>query len=55
MAREYGLPYSVASVVTLAAVVLVAARARGRWLVPVLLICAGLALRAVGRLTWSAC
>ena len=33
----------------LAVVVLVAARARGRWLVPVLLICAGLALRAIGR------
>ena len=51
MAREYGLPYSVASVVTLAAVVLIAARARGRWLVPVLLICAGLAVRAIGRIT----
>jgi hypothetical protein len=51
MAREYGMPYSFASVVTLAAVVLVAARARGRWLVPVLLICAGLAVRAVGRIT----
>jgi diguanylate cyclase (GGDEF)-like protein len=51
MVREYGLPYSIASVLTLAAVVLVAARARGRWLVPVLLICAGLAVRAVGRIT----
>ena len=37
--------------ITLAAVVLVAARARGRWLVPVLLICAGLAVRAIGRIT----
>ncbi len=51
MAREYGMPYSFASVITLAAVVLVAARARGRWLVPVLLICAGLAVRAIGRIT----
>ena len=51
MAREYGMPYSVASVITLAAVVLIAARARGRWLVPVLLICAGLAVRAIGRIT----
>ncbi len=51
MVREYGMPYSVASVITLAAVVLVAARARGRWLVPVLLVCAGLVVRAVGRIT----
>jgi diguanylate cyclase (GGDEF)-like protein len=51
MVGEYGMPYSVASVVTLAGVVLVAARARGRWLVPVLLLCAGLAVRAVGRVT----
>ncbi|HVD27574.1 MAG TPA: hypothetical protein VNC79_03625, partial [Mycobacteriales bacterium] len=50
MAREYGMPYSFASVITLAAVVLIAARARGRWLVPVLLICAGLAVRSIGRL-----
>ncbi|HVE30575.1 MAG TPA: hypothetical protein VNC80_10955, partial [Mycobacteriales bacterium] len=51
MAREYGMPYSFASVITLAAVVLIAAHARGRWLLPVLLICAGLAVRAVGRIT----
>ena len=44
------MPYSFASVITLAAVVLVAARARGRWRVPVLLVCPGLAVRAVGRL-----
>jgi diguanylate cyclase (GGDEF)-like protein len=50
MVQEYGLPYAIASVLTLAVVVLVAARAGGRWLVPVLLVCAGLALRAVGRL-----
>ena len=49
--RDFGLPYSVAAVLTLAVVVLIAARAGGRWLVPVLLICAGLALAAIGRLT----
>src|SRR6185312_3422485 len=38
-------------VLALAALVLIAARARGRWLVPVLLICAGLAVRAIGRIT----
>jgi diguanylate cyclase (GGDEF)-like protein len=37
-------------VITLAAAVLVAARATGRWLVPVLVVCLGLALRAIGRL-----
>jgi diguanylate cyclase (GGDEF)-like protein len=51
LVRDYGLPYSAAAVVTLAVVVLVAARGGGRWLVPVLLVCAGLAVRAVGRLT----
>jgi diguanylate cyclase (GGDEF)-like protein len=50
MVREYGVPYSAAAVLTLAVVVLVAARAGGRWLVPVLLVCAGLALRSIGRL-----
>jgi diguanylate cyclase (GGDEF)-like protein len=50
MLRDYGLPYSAAAVLTLAVVVLVAARAGGRWLVPVLLICAGLAVRSIGRL-----
>jgi diguanylate cyclase (GGDEF)-like protein len=49
MVREFGMPYSIASVITLAVVVLVAARAHGRWLVPVLLVCAALAVRAVGR------
>ena len=48
--REYGISYSAAAVLTLAVVVLVAARAGGRWLVPVLLVCAALALRAGGRL-----
>ncbi|HEV7656542.1 MAG TPA: bifunctional diguanylate cyclase/phosphodiesterase [Mycobacteriales bacterium] len=50
MVLDYGLPYSVAAVVTLAVVVLVAAQAGGRWLVPVLLVCGGLAVRAIGRL-----
>jgi diguanylate cyclase len=50
LVREYGISYSVAAVLTLAVTVLVAARAGGRWLVPVLLVCAGLALRALGRL-----
>ena len=50
MVRDYGIPYTVAAVLTIAVAVLVAARAGGRWLVPVLLVCGGLALRAVGRL-----
>ncbi|HEY6745780.1 MAG TPA: bifunctional diguanylate cyclase/phosphodiesterase [Mycobacteriales bacterium] len=51
LTRAFGVPYSAAAVLTLAVVVLVAARAGGRWLVPVLLVCGGLALCAVGRLT----
>ncbi|HST65900.1 MAG TPA: hypothetical protein VLM05_11995, partial [Mycobacteriales bacterium] len=51
LAREYGVPYATAAVLTLTVAVLVAARAGGRWLLPVLLVCGGLALCAVGRLT----
>src|SRR5204862_431261 len=47
-----GVSYSIAAVITLAVTVLVAARAGGRWLVPVLLVSAGLALLAAGRLAF---
>ena len=50
MIREWGLTFPVAGVLMLTVVVLVAARAGGPWLAPMLLVASGLALRTVGDL-----
>ncbi len=47
MVREYGLAYPIADIATLTVVVLVAARAGGSWLRPVLLVAAGLIVLVV--------
>jgi diguanylate cyclase (GGDEF)-like protein len=50
MAQEWAFTYPVAGVLMLTVVVLVAARAGGPWLAPVLLVATGLALRTAGDL-----
>ncbi|HEX6756607.1 MAG TPA: EAL domain-containing protein [Mycobacteriales bacterium] len=54
LAREYGLTYPIASVAALTVLVLVVARAGGRWLAPVLLLAAGFATHLVAGVAYVA-
>ena len=54
LVREYGLALPIADVAALTVVVLVAARAGGRWLLPLLLVAAGLTVRVLADIGYVA-